>query len=429
MEQQDAALKFRYDNNFDNFIQQIVKSPTMTEEFSKVFTQRLGMLAESGIQGSFAQEISKFLSMIEMSPADMLEYLKTQNQSAVKFQGIFFDLLRQAMNESGSVELTAAILDFLKKYANMTEGDHLLNSMSNLLQTMKGKMFAKSQEELQSMIDQMNFGAAKGDVKANADILKNKLLPFLNEYIKGTHDRGGMRESAAQLATLTARYANGDEARLQAAFMRLMSSPAFAGTMQNADAAALMRILSNTDFERASRKNKAMLHLADIIKRGAEGEAGIENKGVFRQLMQSFLLNESVYMPVLHMTLPMNVDGAMLFSEMWIDPDAEGGAQKEDGTRERVVKGLVKFDIEDVGFFDLFFLYSQEDGGTISMQISYPEELKSQEKAIRNSLEQIIVRNHMKSEQIVLGAGAPPIPLSEAFPKIVEGRNTINVSI
>ena len=83
-------------------------------------------------------------------------------------------------------------------------------------------------------------------------------------------------------------------------------------------------MLQNTEFEKASLKNDAMNQLAEIIKRGAAGEAGIENKMVFKELMRAVLLNESVYMPILHLTLPLNVNGKLMFSELWLDPDDDG---------------------------------------------------------------------------------------------------------
>ncbi len=137
-------------------------------------------------------------------------------------------------------------------------------------------------------------------------------------------------------------------------------------------------------------------------------------------------MNESVYMPVMHLTLPVNVDGKLMFSELWIDPDDSGGTAG--GGEERVVKGLIKFDIKDVGFFDLFFLYGVESE-KISIQLNYPKELEVSESEIRTSLGSILAENGLQQQELVLGTEEGTIPISAAFPNIFERKNSINVRI
>ena len=425
-QQSEAELKFRCESNFDNFVQQLARTPSMTEEFSSVFLEKLGILAQSGLKAEFAAEISKFLSMISMSPQELAAFLKTQGQSSVRFNGAFFEVLRQIMQQSSSVELRAGILDFLKRYTDMAEGQHILEHIRQLMQDIKGGMLRNAREQMEQVEQRLNYRSMNGNVKENASVLKNDALPFINEYITMMHDRGNLRESTALLAALTARYENGDAARMQEAFLKLLDFTAFSDRFKNLDPAALLKILANSEFEKASANNDAMGHLADIIRRGVSGEAGIENKMVFKELMRAFLLNESVYMPVMHLTLPVNVDGKLMVSELWIDPDDSGGTAG--GGEERVVKGLIKFDIKDVGFFDLFFLYGVESE-KISIQLNYPKELEVSESEIRTSLGSILAENGLQQQELVLGTEEGTIPISAAFPNIFERKNSINVRI
>lgn len=114
-------------------------------------------------------------------------------------------------------------------------------------------------------------------------LLKNNILPFINEYITMMHDRGSLRENTSMLASFIARYENGDSARMQEAFLKLMEFTSFSKRFRNLDPATLLKVLANSDFEKASLQNNAMGHLADIIKRGVMGEAGAENKMVFKE--------------------------------------------------------------------------------------------------------------------------------------------------
>ena len=93
-----------------------------------------------------------------------------------------------------------------------------------------------------------------------------------------------------------------------------------------------------------------------------------------------------------------------------------------------MIRGLIKFDIKDVGFFDLFFLYGAQSG-KVSMQLNYPADLGASEKEIRGALEQILTQNGLQSEELILGSEEGSIPLSEAFPHIYERKNSINVTV
>jgi len=80
----EAELKFRYESNFDNFVQQLNKSATLSEDFSSVFLEKLGVLAQSGLKADFAASISKFFSMISMSPEELAAFLKTPSSAMMR---------------------------------------------------------------------------------------------------------------------------------------------------------------------------------------------------------------------------------------------------------------------------------------------------------------------------------------------------------
>lgn len=97
------------------------------------------------------------------------------------------DLLRQVMKESRSVDLQGGILEFLKRYADMAESEHLLNQMSQVLENLKAGMLSSGKERLEGMQGQMHFNGT-ADTAENAAVLKEKILPFLNQYVTDTND-------------------------------------------------------------------------------------------------------------------------------------------------------------------------------------------------------------------------------------------------
>ncbi len=425
-EDQKIGLKFQYQSNFEGFISQMKSGGVMTEEFATVFFEQLSNQVKAGLGENSAQELAQFLEMIQVDPQNMLALLKEQGNAAIRFQGAFFSLLRQVMGETKNVELRAAILDFMKRYTDMAEGKHILQEIEQTIKELKNGMLQSGREKMEEMEQQMKFGAnaGKADTMQNASIIKGKMLPYLNQYIGGTHDRGNVREGAAFLAALTARYENGEAARVLERFNELMEYSAMQKYFKGFETESLLRVLESTDYEKSVRKNKWMKEFASMIKKGMLQGASIEQKQVFRNMMTSILLNESVYMPVLHMMLPMQVNGNLMFAEMWVDPDA--GAEPAEKDEDRVVQGLVKFDIQNVGFFDLFFVCQDKK---VSMQLNYPEDLADKEKDIKNNVAQILAENGLEGKELVFGSSKESIAISDAFPQIFERKNSINVKI
>ncbi len=423
--EQDVGLKFQYQSNFQEFLSQVRENGTITEEFAPLLFERLSQIVRSGMAEGTASELARFLEMIQVDPQNVPAFMKDQGNASIRFQGAFFNLLRQALGETKNVDLKAGILDLVKRYTDMAEGDHLLQEMKRVLGEIKQGMFDSGRKKLEALEQQMDFsrGAAEGKTAANAAVIKGKILPYLNQYIGGTHDRGNVRENSALLAALTARYENGDARRVLEKFNELMEYPIMQKLFKGMKSDSLMRILSNTDFEKAIEKNRWMDKFAAVVRDGMANSTDLEQKRIFRNVMTSIVLNESVYMPVLHTILPMQVGDRMTFAEMWVDPDAGKGTQTEE---DRVVQGLVKFDIQDLGFFDLFFVYQDKK---VNLQLNYPDALKDKEDEIRNKIAEILAENGMESRELYLGSSKDPVAISDAFPKIFERKNSINVKV
>ena len=137
----------------------------------------------------------------------------------------------------------------------------------------------------------------------------------------------------------------------------------------------------------------------------------MRTKDAFLNIVNSILINESVYMPVLHLMLPVILDGVPMFSELWIDPNEKSG---NENSEEKGIKLLIKFDMKDVGFFDIMMYYEK---GKMDMLIHYPDTLAENETEIRNGLREIMKKNHLEVEYLAVEQGKEPISVSAAFPE------------
>lgn len=423
---EQGALK-DYSSNLSQFIQKMGKMTPMAQTFSKLLFENLDFLIGTENKETMTPAVTKFLSMIQAEDMEsVLSALKSQVNQSVRYKGVFFDVMRRIFHETDSVELKGKILDFMRRCTDMQSGQHIMENIRNDLRTTENYMFQSAKGRIQNLMEKLQFGSAltNGDVAHNVKVLKEEVLPFLNEYITKTHDRGPLRDAAARLASNIARYENGDGDKVKELFKQILDFGTSQKYLKGMESDRIIDFLKQTDFEKTIAKDTWNDQFLQIVKETMSGKAGLDSKAVFQDFMQSVLLNESVFMPMLHIMLPIEYEGTKLFSEMWIDPDAENS--QSGSMKERAVKLLVKFEIQDVGFFDLYLLYKD---GKVEMQLDYPEELKVDQKEIREQMNQIMARNGLSFSSLVLEKGMPPIPLFEAFPKLLERKNTINVKI
>lgn len=418
----DGGKGVAYDSNFGSFVQSLRDLPKLNEIMSKMIFGGMANIVESGIGKGTAADIQAFFQMLEMSPEKLNEFLKAQMAGANRLQGPLFDVLRQIMDEATTVELKAGVLDLLKKYNDMSSGKHILENIKGTLEEIEARMFRNDRDGLERLAMRLKQHSMDANA-ANTRLLKEQIIPYMGKYVADNRELGKLRDLVTLVAFNTARYESGNIDNVVQAFWRLMDFPTFRKHFKGMTAEGFREMLLNVDYDRAAGKNELADKLLNIMQAGVKGEAGIENREAFINVMRSMLVNESVYMPLMHVMLPVILDGVPMFSEMWVDPDEESG---NPGFDERGVKLLIKFDMKDVGFFDMMLYYEK---GKIDMLIHYPEELSGHESDIRDNIRKIMSRNKLELEYLGVEQNKVPIQVSAAFPKIFERRNSINVTI
>lgn len=421
--QSGAQLSANYDSNFGTFVQLLRDTPELSDTMSRLMFGGMASLVEAGIGADTAEDISSFFQLLKMTDAELVEFMKNQLSGSVRFQGPFFALMRDALNSAPTVEQRTAILAFLKRYSDMSSGRHLMENMKDLLSDIKKHMFHEQRE----LLDQLTRGLdhrGPQDTAQNTARLQQDIIPFLAKYIAQTRNMGSLRDLTAQLTYNAARYENGDLDQLISDFKGLLKFPSFQKIFEGMDEEQLRELLMRMNFDKAAGKSAWADKFLNIVESGIRGDAGLENRQVFENVVNAMLLNESVYMPVLHLMLPIELNGQLMFSEMWIDPDEDGSASSD--PRERTAKLLIKFDIKDVGFFDLLMVYEKEN---VSMRLFYPEHLSSFEADIKKGMGEILERNGLNCEYLGVEQAKGSIPVSSVFPKIFERKNSVNVTI
>jgi len=424
-DQQDAgdlANAARYDSGFMTFLQRLRASPDLGAAFLQVL-QWKGVQVSSGVRAGLAADMSQFLEFLQMDEGKLRSFLQNQVQSGSRFSGALFNALRAAYQGSTSELAKNEILQFVRRYSNFTSTDHLEAKILRTTEEMGKSLPSRWANPLSEIHAQLANGVAAGDRQGNLKLLREQVIPLIAKYVSTTHDHGRARGLLSMLTLDIARYENGAKEPMLQSFRALCSAgmlPKGLGELKDED---LVQLLKNTEYGKASKSDAFADRLSSITSRALAGEGGVSAQEAFRDILTSLLLNESVYMPLAHFVLPLNWDGDMMFSELWVDPDADEEGRKKDGGGP-TTRILIKMDIQSLGAFDV--LISARDSA-VNLSIRCPERVAPYAGQVSDAMEKILTRNGLKAEGVSVAAMQRPVTLTEVFPKIFERMDSINV--
>ncbi len=420
--QDDLFSAVNYDSNYGAFVKGLGENGNLSEVMERLL---FGDMA--GLKGADQAEVTalieRFLMSMRMdSPQDLLEYLQGQGELQARFSGDFFNRLRSVLAQSPSERLKEAVLNFLKGYNDYSSGAHLLQQMRALTEDIEQLLLRAYREEFRGLADSMNWDATNGDTEENAGILNQRLIPFLSSYVSRTHDYGAVREAAMLLVFHAVRYQNGGKGHLFELFDSLLGIRDFGRLFKGDADADLEQLLMAGAREAHPPLSEFADSLSALLLKGANGHGGLENVQQFYNIMNGMLINESVYMPLLHFVLPFQYEDNNVMSEMWVDPDAKKDFEED----ARKIKLFLKFDIQTLGKFEMVMTLQDRQS---RVQLFVPPQLAKQDKKIQAEVADILKKNGLRFNQLLIRERVRDRRVDEVFPEIREKERTINVRI
>ncbi len=396
----------------------------------QALSQAQGFPEPSLGQGVFQNQESAEASL----RSAIAQMTQTQSGSEGKLpQGVYENNLRAMFMQAsqaalrtggGAKGLQEAIMAFLKGYNNYSSGGHLLQQMRSLTDDIQQLLLRPYREDFRGLVDSMNWEAPNGETAQNAQVLNKNIIPFLSSYISQTHDYGAVREATMLLIFHAARYQDGDMGKLEKLFDHMINDREFVRLFKGNPQENMEAVFKAGAKE--VQQQRSMADFADglsgLLLKGANGKAGLENVQQFYTIMNGMLLNESVYMPLLHFILPFQYEGNNVMSEMWVDPDSE----KDNDDGERQVKLFLKFNIQSVGKFELVMTLQSHEA---KVQLFVPPQLANKEQEIRSEVGDILKDNGIRFSQLMVRQRVRDRRVDEVFPEIREKERTINVRI
>ncbi|MCI8419136.1 MAG: hypothetical protein HFF79_01335 [Oscillospiraceae bacterium] len=414
----------RYDSNFTAFLQRLASTPGLAESMAEVLRMYQGTVVSSGVGEGMAVEMAALLEMLRMDEGQLGEFLKNQMASGNRFGGALFSVLREAYGSTTSEAVKSSILQFLKRYSDYSSSQHIQGNLLRTLTKLTRAIPASWGNQLLTHVSQLEQSMGRGDRAGALRLLQGTILPFLAGYTAKTNDMGLSRMLISMLALDVARYENGSKDGLLQAFHQLTANNVLREKLGGLSDAALLHMVEHSDFSNASAKDQFAQQLARAAQWALRGGAGSEAQEAFRNILSAFLVNESVYMPLNHMIFPLDWDGKMMFSEMWVDPDAEENMKRGKGGRDNTIRFLFKMDIQGLGFFDMV-LSCQRD--SVDLQVYCPEPVAPFSDVVRGELTRILTENGLNPAGVQVRRSEKPLTISGVFPKIFQGANSIDV--
>ena len=421
-----GSQALRYDSNFAAFLQRMAGTPGMGESLRALFAMFEGKVVSSGIEEGLASEMGALLNMLKMDESQLGKFLFSQMANGTRFGGALFDVLRSAYASSGSKAVRNNILQFLKKYGDYSSTPHIQGNLLRTLTKLTRAIPASWGSQLLPMVSQLEGKLNAGDRAGALKLLQGSILPFLSNYTSKTNDMGLSRTLISMLALDISRYENGGEEGLLQAFHQLTSSPGLREKLGGLSDEALLKLLDSTSFAKAAEGDQFASQLSRAAQQALQGGAKNEVQEAFRNIVSAFLVNESVHMPLNHILLPLEWDGKMAFSEMWVDPDAEENLKRGKGERPNTLRFLFKIDIQGLGFFDMVLACQ---GERVDVQVFCPEKVTPFTQLVQGELSRILTDNGLSAGAVQVQRMDRPLTISGVFPRIFEGENSINVKI
>ena len=418
----DTSASTRYESNYMTFLQRLRSARDLPDVFMRIL-QWGGVEVSSGIRSGFAQELSQFMEFLRMDQGQLLDFLQNQLQTGTRFTGALFQLLRDAYNGTSSQMAKSDILQFLRRYSDVSSTEHLEGKLLRETEDMTQSLPSQWADQVKDVLAKLQSGVNAEDRQGNLNLLREKLFPLISNYVRTTHDHGRARNILSAMTLDVARYENGSAEGLTHAFRHLAAMGVLPEEMGKLSDAEILRILKESDFAKAAQNNAFASQMASLTNAALRGQGGADAQEAFRNIMAALLVNESVYMPLNHAVIPLDWNGEKMFAEMWVDPDA-GGTRQERG--DGTLRILIKLDIESLGAFDLLF---DAHGENVNLQVACPATVAPHSQTVAEHLGEILSRNGLRPEYVSVAQMRRPIPVSEVFPKILEGMTGVNVRV
>jgi hypothetical protein len=412
---------------FNQFLRQLEQTPGLDQTLMRLLGDAAAQYAARAGEPDFEQNIPEpmkaLVSALATDADGMMEEVRAQSKDSTLFTGPLFRFLDQISAQGSDPQFDLHVANFLKAYSGVRNAAGTGAAIRRNLEQLKNTIPLPFAKRLLPMIAELT-----GDTDADLVVLKQKIIPLLGEYAAKTNEIGKPRDTISMLLNNVAILNDSTSANLNAKFNELYVYCRDTLNLPQMTLNMLRAFFAGELSETNDTKKEAFLNkLTSLLSATGKAAEGID-RTVLNDITRSLLLDNSVFMPFVHLVLPAQIDGRFLFAQMWIekvDPDTT-----EKGPRKAITgpKNIyLSFEIQDLGLFEASVSLM---GKQVNMKIACPPAFRSFNSDIRGSISSILKRNGLEPEEVRVSSAQskPQIP-DIILQKVKERRRSVDVTV
>lgn len=428
---QSTGFNFLLNRNsvFNKFLQQLGETPPISQTLQKIMFDafnRADGLSENSPAALLLKQLS---SSMEMDQAQILQNLMFQGSNQTKFSGSVFDVFRGLLKDYPKSDLGRYMASFLKAYdayfSTPETTDAIINQLNALVRQMPNSYGTKLREQTEQLINDQPFN----QINQNLGILKEKILPLLSQYVSATNDFGLPRDRITLLVHYIARLNISSRQELIDDFSSLMDYCRYELNLPTEKMNNIQSMFLKSITEASQKPNNSFYEsLISSLKENLNQSTSSISASLYKDVISSLLLDNSVYMPFTHLFLPINYNGKFMFSEIWIEKDddeAPSSRRPKEGN-EKPLNLFLTFDIKSLGYFETALSLSEK---SVDMKMNCPPGLEKNKQSISEALSQIFTKNGMTVKNMELSTDKPIQVDRQIMKKIFERKNIVDVTV
>ena len=430
--EQNTNFNFLLNRNsvFNKFLEQLGKTPALSQTLQKIMFDAFNRADRVNDESPVALLTKQLSAAMKMDQADIVKNLMFQSNNQTKFSGPVFDIFRSLMNEYSDSGIKEHLSAFLKSYdAYFSTPDNTATIVKEL-NTLVPQMTSSYGTKLQALTNQLMTEQPFNSLNANLSILKEKVLPLLSEYVSTTNDFGSLRDGITLLVHNIARLNISSHQELIDQLSSLMDYCRYELNLPPEKINQIKSMfLKNLTESSQKPENQFYDSLIKALTENLNQSSSNVTQSLYKDVISSLLLNNSVYMPFTHLFLPINYNRKFMFSEIWIEKDDDGNPSSPHGDQNKEPKPLklfLTFDIKQLGYFEASVVLSQKNA---EIKLNCPPVLATSKQEIGDRISQIFSQNGLTAQSIELSTDNIAKVDKQIMKKVYERKNIIDVTI
>ena len=422
-------LNYNPNSVFDKFIKSLQDSPGLSESANKLLLNR--QFVNRNIKGDSVLNslFESFLTSIEMNDTEILNFLKFQQESYTKFNGDFFNSLRNLLKSNyNNKDFKIILRNFLRSYDCFVSVDDTYKSINAALKNIENSMPDILKKPLNELISKLITDHSANADEINLNVLKNDILPFVGRYISKMNDFGPVKNYVSVLIHNIVRLESASKENFSDDLDNLFEFIKYNFNLDDKSMEKLKLSLIDTYENSSNIKNNSIDTFLKLIESGIHNSDNAVNKGVMEDMTDSLLFSQNVHIPLTHMFMPLNYNGMFMFSEIWIGKEYEdyNTNKKDKQNPSETYKAFITFDIQNIGYFETTFVLRESK---LSLEIFVPGNLNNYIESIKNDLSKILNKNSLSVNEFNVYEIVKKRKFNDVFHNITERKSSVDVTV